>query len=132
MSEIMKTRIGCSGWQYSEWKDKFYGPGLAKSGWFDFYAKHYNTVEINYSYYQFPSEKTILAWREQAPHNFTYSLKVNKSIIYKRFINTKSMLNDFYGLAKLLGSTLDCLLIQWPASVKYDLGLLHRMLEQLD
>ena len=47
-------RIGCSGWVYPHWRGRFYPDILAVKHWFDFYAKHFDTVEINNSFYRLP------------------------------------------------------------------------------
>ena len=47
--------IGASGWVYDHWRGVFYSLDLPQSGWFNHYAKHFDTVEINYSYYRLPS-----------------------------------------------------------------------------
>lgn len=49
MSEI---RIGCSGWNYKDWRGPFYPQGMATKNWFAFYAQSFDTVEINNSFYR--------------------------------------------------------------------------------
>ena len=43
-------RIGCSGWNYKHWRERFYPKGLPARRWFEFYAEHFDTVEINNSF----------------------------------------------------------------------------------
>ena len=52
----MKTYTGCSGYHYSDWKDKFYPEDLNKDQWLAYYADHFDTVEINNTFYRMPSE----------------------------------------------------------------------------
>lgn len=129
----MKLRIGCSGWQYPDWAGKFYPRDISKSHWFEFYAKQFNTVEINYSHYHMPSDKTVEKWAKAAPKNFRYSLKAHRVIThYKKFHNTQRLLNTFYRKAEILEEKLGCVLFQLPANVKYNLDILKRFADQID
>jgi uncharacterized protein YecE (DUF72 family) len=60
-------RVGTSGYQYDHWAGVFHPKGLPKSRWFDHYAKHFDTVEINNTLYNLPDQKTFDSWRESAP-----------------------------------------------------------------
>ena len=73
-----RIRIGCSGWNYKHWRELFYPKGLPASRWFAFYAEHFDTVEINNSFYRLPKAETFDAWREQAPPGFRYAVKANR------------------------------------------------------
>ena len=66
-------RIGCSGWNYKHWRDAFYPKDLPVRRWFEFYAQHFDTVEINNSFYRLPSPETFAKWRDQAPPGFCYT-----------------------------------------------------------
>lgn len=72
----MIIHVGTSGWSYDHWKGCFYPEDLAKNRWFHFYAEHFNTVEINATFYRRFKDKTYHKWREQAPDGFRYVLKV--------------------------------------------------------
>ena len=52
-------RIGCSGWNYRHWRGAFYPQDLAVKRWFAFYAAHFDTVEINNSFYRLPKAETF-------------------------------------------------------------------------
>lgn len=72
-------RIGCSGWNYRHWRGRFYPAGLPQRDWLAFYATHFDTVEINNSFYRLPSAETFAKWRDQAPPGFCYSVKGRSS-----------------------------------------------------
>lgn len=128
----MKYYLGCSGWYYEHWKNKFYH-GLEKKDWFKFYVKNFNSVEINSTFYHVPKQSTVKSWAYKAPDNFKYSVKVNRLIThYKKFNKTKSVLKEFYQLLKILGDKLGCVLFQLPPSIKFDKILLKKILNQLD
>ena len=52
-----KIFIGCSGFHYKEWKEVFYPVGMPLSKWFQYYCEHFNTLELNVSFYKFPTER---------------------------------------------------------------------------
>ena len=130
----MKVHVGCSGYNYREWKGFFYPEGLAQSKWLQYYCEHYNTVEINASFYRFPTNKSLKAWYDKTPDNFRFSLKANNQIThYKKFNGTQSLVKEFYDVAKDgLKDKLDCILFQLPPSVKYSVETLERIVEQLN
>lgn len=129
----MEIRIGCSGWQYDEWKEVFYPKTLAKKQWFEFYVQHFDTVELNYPFYRMPSEVTVERWYQQAPKDFRYSIKVNRAIThYKKFEKTERLLKDFYALTDLLKEKLGCILFQFPGNLHYKEETLKKIISQLD
>lgn len=126
--------IGCSGYNYREWKGLFYPEGLPQSKWLEFYCKQYNTVEINASFYKLPTVKTLTTWYKKTPENFRFSIKVNKVIThYKKFVETHDLVTDFYNIAlEGLKEKLDCILFQLPPSLAYTPAVLDRIVSQLN
>jgi uncharacterized protein YecE (DUF72 family) len=59
-------RVGTSGYQYDHWRGRFYPAELPKKDWFPHYAKHFDTVEINNTFYGLPAAETFDAWRRHA------------------------------------------------------------------
>lgn len=98
-------RIGTSGWVYSDWRGVFYPPNLPQSRWYSHYARAFDTVEINYSFYRLPSEETFDHWREQAPEEFLYAVKANRYITHlKRLKDAAEPVARFLGRARRLGT----------------------------
>lgn len=128
-----KWHIGCSGFHYKEWKEAFYPPKMPQRNWFDFYAKHFNTLELNVSFYRFPTITMLQNWRNKAPEHFSFSAKVPRAIThFKKFCGTETMLSDFYEtLQQGLQSTLACVLFQLPPQMHYSEALLQQILGQL-
>src|SRR5262249_45963553 len=69
-------RVGCSGWMYDDWRGPVYAPSLAKREWFAAYARCFDTVEINATFYRLPSVATAAGWARQAPPGFLYAVKL--------------------------------------------------------
>jgi len=125
-------RIGTSGWHYNHWKELFYPAGLPKSKWFEHYAQHFDTVEINNTFYQLPKEVSLQRWHEQAPKNFLYSVKANRYITHiKRLKDTSEALERFFDRISILKSRLGPILYQLPPSLHKDLDLLTGFIKLL-
>jgi len=111
--------IGTSGYNYYGWINNFYPTNIKSSEMFNYYTKFFNTVEINYSFYHTPTEKTILKWYNTAPSNFKYTLKVPKKITHiKRFHDCSDLIENFNKLSLLLKEKIGTLLFQMPPSFK--------------
>ena len=97
----MRIHIGTSGYNYPEWRGTFYPDTLPAKQMFPYYAERFHTVEINYTFYKMPTEKTTTAWRDQAPPGFCYTLKAPKSISHiKRLQNAEDALAFFCNSAR--------------------------------
>jgi len=124
--------VGTSGWHYDHWRDEFYPRGLAKSGWLEFYSGHFTTVELNNSFYQLPSEKAFINWRNSSPPGFVFSVKVNRFITHiKRLQDTAEPVARFMARARLLDEKLGPLLYQLPRNMKRDYQVLEDFLKAL-
>lgn len=130
----IRWHIGCSGFFYREWKHHFYPPELKQKQWFDFYCRHFNTLELNVTFYRFPTLKALQAWNNQSPEGFTFSAKVPRSIThFRKFENTGSMMEDFYGLLKEgLREKIGCVLFQLPPTLAYSSIMLQNILSHMD
>jgi uncharacterized protein YecE (DUF72 family) len=130
----IKWHIGCSGFSYKEWKEEFYPKGLAQNKWFSYYTQHFDTLELNVTFYRFPTLNSLKSWHEKAPDHFSFSAKVPRSIThFKKFEDTERMINDFYGLLKEgLKEKLACVLFQLPPTLIYSKEKLETILSQVD
>lgn len=129
-----QVHIGCSGFHYRDWKDIFYPEKLPQTKWFEFYCRHFNTLEINSSFYKFPTEKSLAKWYDLSPPEFKFSLKVPRLIThYKKFSDCDSLLSDFYtSSAKGLKDKLGCVLFQLPPQIVYSREMLEVLLTIID
>ena len=129
-----KWLIGCSGFAYKDWKEIFYPKGLPQSKWFDYYTQHFNTLELNVTFYRFPTLKSLQGWYQKAPEGFIFSAKVPRWIThYRKFEETERMLGDFYGLLKEgLKEKMGCVLFQLPGNFAYSKNKLEKMIGQVD
>jgi uncharacterized protein YecE (DUF72 family) len=90
------VRIGCSGWNYASWKDEFYG-GLPPRLWLRHYAQHFDTVEVNNTFYRLPTTKAVQGWVEQSPPGFVFAVKASRYLTHiKRLGDLGPGLRRFY------------------------------------
>lgn len=129
---VSKIHVGCSGWVYRHWKGEFYPADLPQKRWFERYASEFDTVEINASFYRLPLASTFAKWRDQAPPDFRYAVKVNRFITHmKKLLDCENAVADFVALARGLGPTLGPLLYQLPPSLRKNLERLDGFLARL-
>lgn len=126
--------IGCSGFHYKEWKEAFYPKGLPQKKWFEFYTQHFDTLELNVTFYRFPTLRSLQAWHESAREGFSFSAKVPRTVThYKKFSGTESLVSDFYAILREgLGNKLGCVLFQLPPQFTYSEEKLELILQQTD
>lgn len=129
----MKIRIGTSGWHYKHWLDDvFYPTGTAPSQMFQFYGRHFDTVEINNSFYHLPSATTFDNWRDSSPPKFQFAVKASRFITHmKKLKDPKPSSEKFFLVADRLGNKLGPILFQLPPRWKLNLERLSEFLESL-
>jgi uncharacterized protein YecE (DUF72 family) len=125
--------VGCSGWRYWKWRDSFYD-GVSQNDWFGHYLKNLDTVEINASFYSWPTVAGVQAWRRQPGRKrFVYTVKVCELITHiKKFKGTKTLIKDFGMISDILGNRMGCFLFQLPPSYRYTKARLNDVVSQLD
>ncbi len=81
-----RIRIGTSGWDYDDWVGPFYE---SDRGMFSSYARLFDTVEVNSSFYSLLSEGFYEGLARTAPPGFLFSVKMYRGITHKRLLNPK-------------------------------------------
>jgi uncharacterized protein YecE (DUF72 family) len=119
--------VGTSGWNYNHWRETFYAKGLSASRWLPFYAEHFDTVELNSSFYRIPSPGSVERWAAQTPDRFTFAVKLWRGIThYRKLINCASFLESFFTVMNGIPAAKRApLLIQAPPNQSLDLGKLE-------
>lgn len=69
---MVTTHIGCSGFNYKHWKGSFYPDKLAQKNWFNYYCEHFNTLELNVTFYRFPRIHNLQQWYRDSTSNLIY------------------------------------------------------------
>jgi uncharacterized protein YecE (DUF72 family) len=131
---MLNFKIGCSGYHYPEWKGNFYPHDLAKGKWFEFYCEHFNTIELNVTFYKFPRVEFLKKWYDKSPDDFTFCVKAPRIIThFKKLKDSAKYLGDFYSNVKLgLQEKTGCVLFQFPTQFEFDDDRLGRIVEMLN
>jgi uncharacterized protein YecE (DUF72 family) len=131
---LPKINVGCSGWFYWDWRDRFYPVGSTTKEWFAHYADAFDTVELNAPFYSWPTPGTVQTWAKQAAgRKFVYTVKVSELITHvKRFARTAELVKDFCFIDRWLGARMGCFLFQLPPSFHYTPARLKRIVDQLN
>jgi uncharacterized protein YecE (DUF72 family) len=111
----LEIRIGTSGWHYAHWRGLFYPYDLAAQEWLVYYAQHFDSVEINASFYRLPTPGTFSAWRQETPEDFLFAVKASRLITHmKKLKDAGQALSMFLKSSAELGHKLGPLLFQLP------------------
>ena len=104
---MTEVRIGCSGWNYRHWRNGvFYPPRLPASKWLQYYARHFDTVEVNATFYRLARPSAVANWVALTPADFVFAIKMSRYVTHvKRLTGVKESLERFYAtIAPLVGT----------------------------
>jgi uncharacterized protein YecE (DUF72 family) len=120
---IPSCTVGCQGWNYEDWvtgpgggRGIFYPTATRAAGMLEVYARAFETVEVDSTFYAIPPTSTFESWTKRTPEGFTFSLKLPQEITHERALRTGSitLLEEFCERARVLKEKLACVLIQLP------------------
>ena len=118
--------VGTSGYNYPEWRGSFYPEEFSAAKMLEYYAARFSTVEINYTFYRLPNEKTVKEWAAGTPPGFQFTLKASQRITHKaRLQDCEDLVNVFCQRATLLGPKLATVLFQMPPYFRLKLDALE-------
>lgn len=127
----MPVLVGTSGWQYRDWRGRFYPERLAQGRWLEHYASRFATVESNNAFYRLPEPDTFAAWSARTPEDFVMAVKASRFLTHvKRLRDPEEPVRRFLEHAGHLGGKLGPVLLQLPPSLQADTGLLRATLER--
>jgi uncharacterized protein YecE (DUF72 family) len=78
------VRIGCSGWNYDDWRGTFYPERAPKRRWLELYAERFDTVEVNTTFYRLPNREAVAAWVRDTPDSFLFAVKASRYLTHIR------------------------------------------------
>src|SRR4030095_10977539 len=132
MSSNPNIRIGCSGWQYQHWRGLFYPAELPQARWLEHYARHFDTVEINNTFYRLPEASTFAAWGRRAPPGFVYAVKASRYLTHmKKLKDPEEPIARFFTRAQRLAQAFGPVLYQLPTRWPISLARLEPFLKAL-
>jgi uncharacterized protein YecE (DUF72 family) len=131
---VAKVYAGTSGWAYPSWKPDFYPAKLASAKFLGYYATRLNTVEVNYTFRRFPTERLLRGWVDATPPEFKFAVKAHQKITHiQRLRNVADFTSDFLTSLQPLDAEkkLGPVLFQLPPYLKCDVALLKEFLAAL-
>ncbi len=128
------ARVGCSGWNYADWRGPFYPEREPQRRWLELYAERFDTVEVNTTFYRLPRRDAVAAWVEQTPDGFTFAVKASRYLTHiKRLTDLGQGVARFYERIEPLveAGRLGPVLWQLPGNFSRDDRRLRDWLEAL-
>jgi len=126
-----KPHVGTSGWTYDDWAGRFYPEDVKGARRLVYYAQHFDTVEVNATFYRLPTRTMINAWNRRLAPSFHMVLKGSRLVTHrKRLKDCKEAVETFFERAGDL-KTLRAILWQLPPSQQKDLPRLDAFLSRL-
>lgn len=129
--------VGTSGWQYKDWRGRFYPTDVPQRRWLEHYAAQFATVEINNAFYRLPERDTFAQWRARtaaapdAGDAFCFAVKMSRYLTHiKRLRDPAEPVARFLGRAEALGDRLGPVLLQLPPNLSADSDLLDDTLKR--
>jgi uncharacterized protein YecE (DUF72 family) len=103
---LQPVRIGCSGWNYADWRGRVYPPGCPPRRWLAHYATQFDTVEVNSTFYRLAKPEAVARWVEQTPPDFLFTVKASRYLTHmKRLADMERGVQRLYaGIAPLVES----------------------------
>ena len=81
---MTELRIGCSGWQYDDWRGRLYPEHEPKRRWLELYAERFDTVEVNATFYRLARRDAVASWVAQTPPGFLFAVKASRYLTHVR------------------------------------------------
>lgn len=121
----MRVYVGTSGFGYKEWQPEFYPAEISDGDFLSHYAKHLPVVEINSTFYRFPSKAMLQGWAPQVPEDFLFALKVPGRITHQaRLKGAGEAIVALMDNVKTLGKRLGPVIFGLPPNMKKDMSRL--------
>ena len=128
----MSVHIGTSGWSYDHWQGVLYPHQLPPRSRLDCYIQHYQTVEVNSTYYRWPPNTTFANWRERLPQGFLMTVKAPRGLTHsKHLYSPEKWLEGMSERLQCFGDRLGTLLVQLSPPFGCDSARLAYFLEQM-
>jgi uncharacterized protein YecE (DUF72 family) len=127
--------VGCSGWNYRDWRGAFYPERAPQRRWLELYAEKFSTVEVNNTFYRLPRREAVAGWTQQTPGDFVFAVKASRYLTHvKRLADMSAGVERFYERIVPLreAGRLAAVLWQLPENFHRDDARLNGWLELLD
>src|SRR5262249_2924781 len=111
----------------------FYPQAMVSKGFLAHYAKQFQTVEIDSTFYGTPSASTVTNWKDRTPPDFIFAVKVPQVITHEKvLVGCEAEFDEFIETMSLLDDKLGPMLFQFPKFDKWVLNSLEEFVARLD
>jgi uncharacterized protein YecE (DUF72 family) len=120
---LASAHIGCSGWNYRDWRGSFYPPRVPAKRWLESYGERFDTVEVNTTFYRLIERQAAAHWVAQTSADFLFAVKASRYLTHvKRLSQVAEGIARFYERIEPLleADRLGPVLWQLPASFQRD------------
>jgi uncharacterized protein YecE (DUF72 family) len=125
--------VGTCGWQYRDWRDVVYPPGVPPHSWLTWYSRVFPVVEVDATFYRLPTPSVVAGWSDQTPDGFRFLIKASRYLTHIRRLQQPSEpVQRLLERVQSLGSKLAGVLLQLPPSLPADPDLLAQTLSAFD
>ena len=108
-----RIHIGTQGWNYDAWVGPFYPAGTRSADFLSIYARAFQTVEVDSTFYAIPPTSTVRGWFERTPREFLFALKMPQEVTHERRLRgAEASAGEFFERARELGDKLGPILLQ--------------------
>jgi uncharacterized protein YecE (DUF72 family) len=132
--ELHPVHVGCSGWNYKDWREVIYPKGLPANRWLERYSSLFDSVEVNATFYRLVSREAVARWVKETPAQFVFAVKASRYLTHvKRLTGIAEGTSRFYERLEPLieADRLGPVLWQLPESFRRDDDRLASALAEL-
>jgi uncharacterized protein YecE (DUF72 family) len=113
----MQQRVGTIGFGYPQWSGAFYPPGTQSGDFLAYYARCFDCVELDTTYYGIPDPRRIARWADIVPDHFRFAVKTPRDITHiPRVSDAAPLMAELLRSLEPMGEKLEYLLLQFPAT----------------
>lgn len=124
--------LGTSSFTAAGWEGAFYPKGMRSADYLAFYAEHFQTVEVDSTFYGCPTARTVSNWAARTPERFIFSVKVPQVITHeKALVDCDAEFNEFVETMSILGAKLGPMVFQFPVFDKWKIKDRHAFTDRL-
>jgi uncharacterized protein YecE (DUF72 family) len=125
----MPVLVGTSGWQYRDWRGRFYPPDLPQRRWLEHHAAAFATTEVNNSFYRLPAREVFEAWAQRTAPDYVVTVKASRFLSHiRRLREPEEPVARLMERAAGLGGKLGPVLLQLPPDLQCEVERLDACL----
>ncbi|MFX1376265.1 MAG: DUF72 domain-containing protein [Promethearchaeota archaeon] len=130
---MVKIHIGTAGWDYKDWVGSFYPKKLERNQHLEFFARFFNVVEINSTFYNLPSIDMVKNWKLRVPEEFRFFIKMWQKITHNLDDpELDSNIEKFFSTMIHLNGKIKAFLLQFPPWFKFTESHLDKLISLLN